>query len=116
MCKQEKENKRTRMRKQDNKNKKTKATRTRTNKNQSKKTRQQEQEFGSVLRSMFHSPKTGSGRPLESFSFREGMQSFCEHMVDYLGRDNFVFSADISSVSSAEPGWRIDLARSSTAF
>jgi oxygen-dependent protoporphyrinogen oxidase len=69
-----------------------------------------EQEFGSVLRSMFHTPKTGSGRPLESFSFRQGMQSFCEHMVDYLGRDKFVFSADISSVSSAEPGWRIDLA------
>jgi oxygen-dependent protoporphyrinogen oxidase len=69
-----------------------------------------EQEFGSVFRSMFNSPRTGSGKPLESFSFRKGMQSFCEHMVDYLGRDKFVFSANISSVSSDEIGWRIDLA------
>ncbi len=68
-----------------------------------------EQEFGSVLRSMFNSPRTGSGRPLESFSFRQGMQSFCEHMVDYLGRENFIFSADISCVSSTESAWQISL-------
>ena len=73
-----------------------------------------EQEFGSVLRSMFSSPRTGSGRPLESFSFRKGMQSFCEHMVDYLGRGNFIFLADISCVSSAESSWQIDLAGGQT--
>jgi oxygen-dependent protoporphyrinogen oxidase len=71
-----------------------------------------EYEYGSILRSFLSgsSTKATGGLPLTSFSFRKGMQSFCEHLIDYLGRDKFVFSADIQDLSVSANGYKINLA------
>jgi oxygen-dependent protoporphyrinogen oxidase len=70
-----------------------------------------ENEYGSILRSFFSASRSKSNRsaPLTSFSFRQGMQSFCEHMVEYLGKENFIFSADITNIQSNQTGWQISL-------
>ncbi len=53
-----------------------------------------EQEYGSILWGLFKSSKKRS-KPLETISFKNGMQSFAERIAEYIGKENILLNSAI---------------------
>lgn len=70
-----------------------------------------EKQYGSVIKALLRASKPASKKPpLVTYSFEDGMQSFCHKMVEYLGKENFNFATNIQSVDYEDDHYRVQLA------
>lgn len=70
-----------------------------------------EQQAGSIIAGMLFKRKTqhSATQPLATCSFKNGMQSFCNALADYLGRDNILLNVDTKIIKLSDEGSKLEI-------
>ncbi len=69
-----------------------------------------ERKTGSIIKGLITQSSSHSvTQPLATCSFRNGMQSFCTSLADYLGWDNILLNADTKIIKLSDDGFRLEI-------